>query len=817
MNFSQDEDLFICYFTQNHIPQWQQLPWDVKFQIEFVFKLYAAQYISSNQLILIAQKFERDITHPTSLLICAWERPEELVEREKQGHYWSKYERLLLVTCYVKYNKNFDKLCSFLPGRSHDSCRFEMSRIIKLYLNQKEYHEDKNAQDEAEEPIIYISNEVLNQINKNVEEDQYQIEYSKKSPNNQVSRQKLAAEKKKLHEEKKKQQIDFARKNKILIHLQRSIENEENHSQLQDLQNEFSVILNDSMSNLGLGNGKRYSDASKTFWMRLRMYSRKAFSMIKNYLEGPSDSTVDLWINKNNDFPRCSDLENIDQVYTTFLFWKNKLNISDETNFSISIDAAKVDENLSIKYNGDVGGTIDRYELQNDPIHYLNDPELYRRLWEELLNQKKLITHIFVILMCPIATQRGFPIYIKFTNSGSATENVTNDLDQIIFLLISNGTKIRFIGSDSEQCYRRRFNIQFEQVMETMINGRINLGQLSNEMILYSNDAYHCLKRLRKAMVNSGSLFIKPHDIGTNNCVSKYTLQHIDKTLPDCIFRQGSLQSMDDYYPHALFNKKTLAKARKTSNSAVIFYLWIGVLVRKVMSSKKLTRAQRCEMCYIGLYIAIYYKLFFFLFKQEKVSKKILSTMIMSFDMCTDLSNFFISMIKALTTVNDSFPLSRIGSILSEHFFGRIRNNAGNSQTADSIRASINRIQFIDAYRIDDNFDDANHRRKLQSAVVEQGALSFDEIEIDRCRDFVCALFISAGLYLKFDDFGYDWIMSPVYTDGKEPLSIKYFDMDVDEGEEQKKRWTLNAANFRVNGRYGRNIKGRYITMAKLQ
>lgn len=68
--------------------------------------------------------------------------------------------------------------------------------------------------------------------------------------------------------------------------------------------------------------------------------------------------------------------------------------------------------------------------------------------------------------------------------------------------------------------------------------------------------------------------------------------------------------------------------------------------------------------------------------------------MIMSSDLCIDFANYFVSMILALTTINDSFPLSRISSVLSEHYFERIRRNAGNTQTMESIRSAINKIQY---------------------------------------------------------------------------------------------------------------------------
>ena len=152
---------------------------------------------------------------------------------------------------------------------------------------------------------------------------------------------------------------------------------------------------------------------------------------------------------------------------------------------------------------------------------------------------------------------------------------------------------IKFIGSDADQCYRKRFDLQFQFIMNLWNDDIINLNHLSDNLIMYSNDIFHCLKRLRKRMINNGPLYLKPSDFQSNHCVDKHSLQIIDDTLPDCIFKQGSMISMDDYYPAALFKWSTLEKSRKTNNDSVIFYLWVGVLARKSISDKNLNRKER--------------------------------------------------------------------------------------------------------------------------------------------------------------------------------------------------------------------------------
>lgn len=59
--------------------------------------------------------------------------------------------------------------------------------------------------------------------------------------------------------------------------------------------------------------------------------------------------------------------------------------------------------------------------------------------------------------------------------------------------------------------------------------------------------------------------------------------------------------------------------------------------------------------------------------------------------------------------------------------------------------------------------------------------------------------------------------MRPIYNADISDL-LELFMASKDRKDDKiKKRWILNAAQFRVNSRYGRNITGRYITSAKFE
>ena len=782
--------------------------------------------ISSDQLRAISENFDVELSYPTSCLIYAIERPHMLIVDIKKCKFWSIYEKLLLVTCWVKFKKI--QYFTSMVNRSICACQKEFSRIIKsLQLVQAPCPEETKPQNLT--PYIFVFKESYHKIS----------EENDKITQNFVPKQLFVHEIQRNQNQLRLNQLCYARnikkiknenmKENMKENMEENIKENENETKIEKLSStldfltddDFLNVIVDTSLNFGSGTGKRYSSSSKTFWIRLMLYSRKAYSMMKSYLNGPSESTINLWTKETTNIPNCNQLEDLSQINETFLFWTNKLGISIDDCFTLSIDAAKVDENLSITSDGIIGGTMKPIELKRSPEDYRNNSELYNNLWNKLLEEKMLITHIFVFLLCPISSKRAFPIFIQFSNSGAATNSITNNLDTIINQLKSNGVKIRFVGSDSDQCYRGRFNEQFNNIMNTWNNSLLDLSQIPENEVMYTNDAYHCLKRLRKAMVNSNGLYLRPSDVNTSMCVSKSSLQQIDQSLPNCIFRTGSMVSMDDYYPSALFNFSTLKKARDSDNYAATIYLMVGNLTRKVMASKKLNRTQRCILCYTGLYIVVFYKMFLDTWKKDNIPKKILSKMILSPELCVDLANFYCSMIKALTTIPESFPLSRISSILSEHFFGRIRGNAGNCQTAEAVRSTINKIEFIDAYRNDLNFDDMNHRRKLETGIAEQGLASVSNWDILKCKEFVQYLFYVSGLYPKNGEILYELLMRPIYTNPYDYIYDLLGEKERKEkGEKEEKerkiRWTLNAAQFRVNGRYGRNIKMRYATTAKL-
>ena len=202
--------------------------------------------------------------------------------------------------CNVKFKGNFDHLYSVLPHRTSNGVCFELQRIKKIYQKeettlQEDIHENQNENDNENSPVIWCSH----------------------------TSKLLAWNNRKWKKQFKQQQMLYARniKNIYRTNIDQKQEESEEQKEEQNIgNNELFTVVEEAMKNMGKGNGKRYSPASRVFWIRLRLFSRKAFAMMKKYLEGPSESNLELWIKNEQNVPKCNTLENIAQIDNIYQF-----------------------------------------------------------------------------------------------------------------------------------------------------------------------------------------------------------------------------------------------------------------------------------------------------------------------------------------------------------------------------------------------------------------------------------------------------------------------------------------------------------------
>lgn len=178
-------------------------------------------------------------------------------------------------------------------------------------------------------------------------------------------------------------------------------------------------------------------------------------------------------------------------------------------------------------------------------------------------------------------------------------------MDYIIHHFTEKSIKIKIIGSDADNCYRKRFDSQFQFIKSLWNDNVININQIPDNIVLYSNDVFHCLKRLRKRMINNGPLYLRPSDIQGKCFVDNYSLQSIDDTLPDCIFKKGSMISMDDYYPAALFKWSTLEKSTKKVMIQRLFIFGLEYS-QESQFQIRIFQGNKDALCALWLYLLFY-------------------------------------------------------------------------------------------------------------------------------------------------------------------------------------------------------------------
>ena len=90
--------------------------------------------------------------------------------------------------------------------------------------------------------------------------------------------------------------------------------------------------------------------------------------------------------------------------------------------FTLPYDACKLDEDLVINEKGCATGCMNEVQLTSPSLASRSNTEPYRRLWEQQIASKNLITHAFLFLLTPVTEDRGYVIHVEHANIGSANQ-----------------------------------------------------------------------------------------------------------------------------------------------------------------------------------------------------------------------------------------------------------------------------------------------------------------------------------------------------------------------------------------------------------
>lgn len=592
----------------------------------------------------------------------------------------------------------------------------------------------------------------------------------------------------------------------------------------------MNAVLVDAWKNAHVRRRPVYSDESRAFWMVISMYDDRCRRYLRGLIGGPTKSSVQRWMTDSSVdtsafYDRSRAVDNVEM-------WIERFEIPRGTVFSLSCDAAKCDEDLVIGEDF-VEGVVGELKV-HDAKKYFNHAE-YQKLWNDLLHKKQLISHVFVFMMSPLSMKKAFPVYIEFTNTGSANDSIQESISAIIESCNERGIDVRFFGSDSDPKYRHNFDTQFRSYNDNLIAASlIPSPDMIQELPFYTADVPHILKRCRTRLVQHEELFLLPQPVKGPKPWFAVTSERILRSpnVPSCVFRKGSLPSMDDYYPAKLFNWKVMRDlfpyrhgfVDTIDNLVLFLFLFIPTCARECFFNKSLNRNQRCIIAMHGLVATEY------VYHQQEICKEHANShrgfhnknFLFSAHICIDLCNAFMSLIIILTTVESAMPLSHLGSTVDEHEFARTRYDAGNAQTAASLRASFDKHILLDWLSSKGSVLRQHHSRTFSTAITERGLAVIDESMKNQVTNF------SRWLAIRFRNMGLAW--GDTVWGRYVNTILSYDDIEITKAAAISAKamvhgWKLeyslykkrevHASENRCAPRTGRNIAARYRTGAR--
>ena len=493
--------------------------------------------------------------------------------------------------------------------------------------------------------------------------------------------------------------------------------------------------------------------------------------------------------------------------------------------FTLSYDACKLDEDLIINEKGCVTGCMNEVQLTSPPLAYRTNSELYRRLWEQQIASKNLITHAFVFMLTPVTEDRGYVIHVEYANTGSATPQVLRCIKEIPELL-NDKIRIAFSASDSDNKYRLRFNQQFESIYAQFsyiyvfdqAKGEIaGPGNLYLPMVMYCNDIPHILKWWRSRLICSEHLFLscereKLFCTGESVSISLNAklIRDLNGKIPLSAFRVGSIPSMDDSYPLMIFTVETFLAAWDAQRLDAAIYLLPAVCAQVVFRNKKITRVIRLKVAYLGWCLCIYYYSYL-----EDCSELKFRRPIISKELLVDLCNALLCQIYGMGRVQKAYRTSKISSTMSEHFFARMRRTMGSDQSVENFTNVLLRNVICDLGESPGPADLHHPKRVFDSALCEEGISCVSAETAIEVRDFVAALFRRSNVVLsqRAKHVKVFECSNEHDLDGSSIIRLLR-ELVVDDTPQ---RFTIHAGQSRARRIYGRSIMSRFSTAAKAE
>ncbi|OHT10243.1 hypothetical protein TRFO_04246 [Tritrichomonas foetus] len=428
---------------------------------------------------------------------------------------------------------------------------------------------------------------------------------------------------------------------------------------------------------------------------------------------------------------------------------------------------------LKLKKNFEFSGLLNSEEITNEEIQkVLKCFKAFDIFIKKQYAANNVISNIFVFYLIPLHNIKAKPLPIYYIEhfQGNADCRVISDIYDVIEILKMNELKLclKFLSLDGDLKYKSFHDTFLHEWMNHFYVSK-NLFNSVNMLFHIICDPNHVLKRLRYRFVNHMSLAWTTHS-------RRYTSLDVQELfdIPEKVFSYNSTTKMDDFNPKELFKRKNLAILFAYELWDLFAYFLICTSLSLVVH-ENLPRRTGLMMLSISTEFLIIYRRYMNATKTEKIPyfranktiningttklsvesvkkqtkraksvethNQYVTTTFLDRFLIDHLLNGLVTLISVLGTEEKSFSMIDYGTMLLEHYFGRVRLGCRYDYEIDRIINVIDRLIMIDHLNFQSP-DLSNHvtSRDYEFAHVENGAVILNDKDILTSRKIALAL-----------------------------------------------------------------------------
>ena len=475
-----------------------------------------------------------------------------------------------------------------------------------------------------------------------------------------------------------------------------------NQPSLQKIQEQYPILydfIETCFENIDKPPTSRRYDKIQNFLTLISIHGKSVYNILHEAFIIPTHRTVQKY--RSN---LLNELDLDDQIFDGSVeHIKTLLTISNMTTpikATLMIDACYVEPYESIDESGNITGLVHPVDISKDEaLACIQDEEQFLTF---LNSQSKNIIHAeFVFMICPINGEHPpIPIYCKPATSGSATEEIHNDISRIIQILEQNEIKIIGTATDGDAQYNSYSQVVMNKILlpfDDFIKTNITENIEKYNMLFHFSDPYHLVKRDRYRKIGS----TKYHTMPTTSSTTYTYNDYVNMKFPSYIVDSSSARKMDDGLARRFFDTEMLQNIKTDKDLSLLISFLPSVLMLDSILMPKLRRSDRIDMLLFGMSLVLIY--YYCEIKTENDVKQSQYMPIREYknnspftlNWCIEYMATCFGIVYALLTEKKVY-LGAYGSHPLEHHFGNVRRICSGSQTHKDF---INGMKIIIAER----------------------------------------------------------------------------------------------------------------------